>query len=113
MGTESETDNIWVYDIVRKTRTRLTFGTNDWDPVWTPDGERIVFWDGATRALSIKAADGTGELERLVTQELTDSGVPVDLARREVDGLLGQAHERRRMTSGTCRSMATEHPCRC
>jgi Tol biopolymer transport system component len=76
MGSESETDNIWVYDIVRKTRTRLTFGTNDWDPVWTPDGERIVFWDGATRALSIKAADGTGELERLVAQELSDSGNP-------------------------------------
>ena len=77
MGNENEEDNIWVYDIVRKTRTRLTFGAStDWDPVWTPDGDRIVFWDGATSALSIKASDGTGELERLVTQELTDSGFP-------------------------------------
>ncbi len=77
MGQEGEIGNIWVYDIVRRTRTRLTFGTaTDWDPAWTADGKHVVFWDGTTRALSMKAADGTGETVRLVPQNLVDSGVP-------------------------------------
>jgi len=77
MGREGEGANIWVYDIARKTRTRLTFGASmDWDPVWTVDGEQVVFWEGTTRALSMKAADGTGEVTRLIEQDLVDSGVP-------------------------------------
>ncbi len=77
MGTEGEIGNIWVYDIARATRTRLTFGNaTDWDPAWTADGSKVVFWDGATRALSMKAADGTGEIVRLVERNFVDSGVP-------------------------------------
>ena len=77
MGQEGEIGNIWVYDIQRQTRTRLTFGNaRDWDPAWTADGRHIIYWDGTTRALSMKAADGTGELVRLVEQNLPDSGVP-------------------------------------
>jgi Tol biopolymer transport system component len=77
MGTEGDIGNIWVYDIARKTRTRLTFGNaTDWDPAWTSDGTHVVFWDGTTRALSVKAADGTGEVVRLIEQNLVDSGVP-------------------------------------
>ncbi len=77
MGTEGEIGNIWIYDLARRSRTRLTFGNaRDWDPAWTSDGTGVVFWDGATRALSMKAADGTGEVVRLVEQNLVDSGVP-------------------------------------
>jgi Tol biopolymer transport system component len=77
MGRDGEIGNIWVYDIARKTRTRLTFGNaTDWDPTWTADGKQVVFWDGTTRALSAKSADGTGEMVRLVEQNLVDSGVP-------------------------------------
>jgi len=77
MGREDEIGNIWTYDIARKTRTRLTFGNAmDWDPVWTVDGQHVVYWDGTTRMLSIKSADGTGESVPLVEQNLVDSGVP-------------------------------------
>jgi len=77
MGTEGEVGNIWVYDIARGTRTRLTFGNaTDWDPAWTADGSHVAYWDGTTRALSMKAADGTGEVVRLIEQNLVDSGVP-------------------------------------
>ena len=63
--------DVLIYDLVRDVLTRLTFDEAiDNFPVWTPDGERIVFT--STRAggqfnLWWKAADGTGEVERLTT----------------------------------------------
>jgi len=40
---EQEND-IWIWDLGRRTLTRLTFdpGVDAW-PIWTPDGRRIVF----------------------------------------------------------------------
>jgi len=36
--------NIWLLDLSRGTSTRFTFGSaKDTDPVWSPDGSRIVF----------------------------------------------------------------------
>ncbi len=36
--------NIWTWNLVRKTLTRLTFGEKgDIQSIWTPDGKRIVF----------------------------------------------------------------------
>ncbi len=61
--------NIWRWDFARETMTRLTFALAfDGNPVWTPDGRRLVFSsrrDGAKRSLYWKAADGTGAVERL------------------------------------------------
>lgn len=53
--------DIWTYDLARGTSTRLTFAPEpeDW-PLWTPDGQRIVFGSGSD--LVSKAADGTGEV---------------------------------------------------
>jgi len=66
---EEGNDDIWVYDFERGTSSRLTFDpADDYTPVWTPDGERIVF--GSNRAgfgIFWKAADGTGQVERLTT----------------------------------------------
>jgi serine/threonine-protein kinase len=64
-GTDIET-----YDWGRETRTRLTFATdtvNNW-PVWTPDGEHIVFGsEGANKCyLQWIRADGAGEAQVLL-----------------------------------------------
>ncbi len=63
--------DVWIYDLEREIPTRLTFDPGeDQYPVWTPDGQRIVFGsdrDGAARNLYWKAADGTGQAERLMT----------------------------------------------
>ena len=71
VGDPANTDVV-VYDLVRDTPTRLTFDpAADTDPIWTPDGERVVFAsarDGSPN-LFVKAADGTGEVERLTTSE--------------------------------------------
>jgi serine/threonine-protein kinase len=58
--------DIWTFDVQRNTQTRLTFESeSDRYPIWTPDGQRIVFasgWD-----LVWKAANGTGDIELLAT----------------------------------------------
>jgi eukaryotic-like serine/threonine-protein kinase len=62
--------DLWVWDVVRLTLTRLTFTPgNDNYPVWTPDGRRLLFtsdWESA-RNLSVQPADGTGVAKRLTT----------------------------------------------
>jgi len=77
MRPETEPGNIWIFDTELGARIRLTFGNAaDWDPVWTPDGKSIVFWEGTTRVLSRISADGSGRAERLVKPDLLDSGLP-------------------------------------
>lgn len=62
------TDQIWIWDLVRETMTRLTF--DNWRnliPIWTQDGNRIVFTSIRNGKYGIysKAADGTGDVEKL------------------------------------------------
>jgi len=75
MRPETEPGNIWIFDVETGTRSRLTFGSPaDWDPLWTPDGKDIIFWQGSSRALARIPADGSGRAERIVKQDLLDSG---------------------------------------
>ena len=60
--------DIWIWDLVRKTMTRLTFDKKNNDfSLWTPDGKRIVYYSTREGRGSVywKAADGTGEDEKL------------------------------------------------
>jgi Tol biopolymer transport system component len=44
---ENEGQEIWIHDVERGTKTRLTFGANRaWSPAWLPDGKEVVFPDG-------------------------------------------------------------------
>jgi serine/threonine protein kinase/Tol biopolymer transport system component len=60
---------IWIWDIVRKTMTRLTFEEGGAScPLWTPDGKRIVYAstrEGGLAGIYWKAADGTGGVTKL------------------------------------------------
>ena len=63
--------DIWIWEMARKTMTRLTFneGTDIW-PVWTQDGKQIIYASGKSilsNNICRKAADGTGEVEQLVS----------------------------------------------
>ena len=61
-------DDVWVWDLTRETLTRLTFAAErDGYPVWTPDGQRVVFEShrAGEGNLFAKSADGTGAVEHL------------------------------------------------
>ena len=64
-------DDVWVYDIPHQTLSRLTFQSRSLTPLWTPDGKRIIYRStrGGTLNLFAKAADGSGEEERLTVSE--------------------------------------------
>ncbi len=65
--------DIWVWNIVRETLTRLTFDPGfERFPTWSPDGRRIAFSsqrEGTEGDLFWQAADGTGPVERLARSE--------------------------------------------
>jgi serine/threonine protein kinase/Tol biopolymer transport system component len=62
--------DIWVVDLTRHTKTRLTFGPQySGFPIWWPDGKSIVFNygpSGVTDSLYRQNADGTGSKEKLL-----------------------------------------------
>jgi Tol biopolymer transport system component len=66
IGAKSD---IWIWDLLRETITRLTFNEGSDYPLWTLDGRRIAFSSTPGGMLlgdvSWKAADGTGEEEKL------------------------------------------------
>jgi hypothetical protein len=67
------TRGIWIYDIGRGLRTRFTFDTSDdRDPIWSPDGTRVVF--NSNRKLHYdlyqKAASGAGGEDVLFNDNL-------------------------------------------
>ena len=66
-----DNNDIWIWHLIRKTLTRLTFDQgDDGDPVWTHDGMRILFSSDREGNHNVywKAADGTGEDEKLNTK---------------------------------------------
>ena len=71
LAIQLESD-IWLYDVARGAMSRLTFTADNTRPVWTPDGEKIVFASRRNGAdqLFWQPADGSGEAEQLTTGEL-------------------------------------------
>jgi eukaryotic-like serine/threonine-protein kinase len=66
---ENQASDIWIRDLQRGTLTRLTLDpTADRAPLWTPDGQHIIFSSARTgrNALFRQAANGTGTAEKLI-----------------------------------------------
>jgi eukaryotic-like serine/threonine-protein kinase len=62
------TGDIWIFDLLRGTKTRLTFGPAiQRYPIWTPDGKTIFFGSNRRGGMHIytKASDGTGPEQAL------------------------------------------------
>ena len=75
-GLEEADGQVWLYDLARDTLTRLTFAQGDnVDPVWTPDGKRIVF-KGKDNRLFWQAADGSSAAEALTDGNLSSNDIP-------------------------------------
>jgi eukaryotic-like serine/threonine-protein kinase len=68
MGIDTGENDIWVLDLARGVRTRLTFGPiANANPVWSPDGEWIAYSSVRNNQMSIyrKRSDGSGGEELL------------------------------------------------
>ena len=63
---QTKTRDIWIFDLVRGGKTRLTFDpADDLDCIWSPDGTRIAFTSdrAGQRNIYWKLADGSGPEE--------------------------------------------------
>ena len=68
----AQTSSIWIADVTRRTLSRVTSeAANEATPIWTPDGEQVVFTSdrGGGQGFYRKSADGTGEVEHLAAIE--------------------------------------------
>ena len=71
-GVSDQEFDIWAWDFVRESVTRLTFEPGyDGLPRWSPDGRQIVFQSDRAGALTLHrvAADGSGPVETLTTSK--------------------------------------------
>jgi serine/threonine-protein kinase len=60
-------EQVWLYDIARRTLSRLTFEWDNQYPTWMPDGKRVVFRSDRTGVFNLYSQqwDGSGPAERL------------------------------------------------
>lgn len=88
--------DIHIYDLTRKSLTRLTSSpSHGRSPLWTPDSQRVVFYsDAGGGGLYSMAADGTGSLRRLTTNRAlqtpyswTEGGRTLLFEERSIDRL--------------------------
>jgi len=61
VNIRDQENDIWVWNVLRQTLTRLTFDADvDLSPVWTPDGRRIVFASTRTGVYNLYAREVDG-----------------------------------------------------
>jgi eukaryotic-like serine/threonine-protein kinase len=73
--------DLWTFDFSRGTNTRFTFGSRAGDPIWSPDGNRIIFSSthGGAWDLYQKAANGAADEDLLVKSG--ENKFPLDISR--------------------------------
>jgi Tol biopolymer transport system component len=72
---EGGVTDVWLLDIARDSLARFTFGVENRDPVWTPDGKRLVFaaYRDGKWGLFAKPVEGSGLEERLTSSDYPGS----------------------------------------
>ena len=69
VSREGSNSDVWVQDLQRATRTRLTDGPAlDGRPVWSPEGREVVFGSQSGSSLGMRSADGSGSIVYLAAQ---------------------------------------------
>jgi Tol biopolymer transport system component len=66
---QTKTRDIWIFDLLRGTKQRMTFDpADDLDSIWSPDGTRIAFTSNRAgqRDIYQTPADGSGSTELLL-----------------------------------------------
>jgi eukaryotic-like serine/threonine-protein kinase len=70
--------DVWIFDLRRGVKTRLTFGAVDAAPVWSPDGSRIAFSPLFGDISDILAKKSNGEGQNATLYASQDSKIPTD-----------------------------------
>ncbi len=62
---------VWIFDLLRGSRSKLTIEGNNYCAVWTPDGRSVTFGSDQTGDYNIfmQSADGSGEIKQLTKSE--------------------------------------------
>ena len=63
--------DVWIFDLLRGSRSKLTIEGNNRRPVWTPAGRWVTFGSDRAGAYNIfmQSADGSGEIKQLTKGE--------------------------------------------
>jgi len=75
---DGEADDVWVEDLARGVRTRLTLNTaEEFSPFWSPDGTEVVYASGgANSEVMLQRADGDGDPRSILATD--DAVYPSD-----------------------------------
>jgi eukaryotic-like serine/threonine-protein kinase len=76
LGTQA----IWIFDLIRGTRTRLTFGAaSQLAPAWSPDGRTIFFQSNASGGFHLysRLADGSGSEQAVMESKDAIDVLPI------------------------------------
>jgi len=71
VSTDNKTSDIWIFDINRRTYSKLTFGGENRTPQWSPDGNEIAYSkliNDKESGIFIKSSDGTGKEREIYRQ---------------------------------------------
>ena len=92
VSSEEAAERVWTFDFARPILTALTGPGSSQAPLWTPDGKRVIYRATrmGSRNIAWKAADGSGEEQRLTTSHNMQTPVSVSpngklLAYSEID----------------------------
>jgi len=70
LSVQDEGLDVWLYDLQRGGRERLTPAERGWGPVWSPDGSRLVYTSGREGAFQLLSKPATGNA---VSEALVES----------------------------------------
>jgi Tol biopolymer transport system component len=77
-GTQG-TQAVWIFDLARGTKTRLTFGAaSQVAPAWSPDGKTVFYQSNVSGGFHIysRAADGSGSEQTVIESKDAEEAVP-------------------------------------
>ena len=76
---EGDQRDVWIYDLERGARSRLTFDPAlDFCPLWSPDGSRIVFGSGRSGTFGVYVKDASGASEEQLLLAADEMVAPCD-----------------------------------